>query len=58
MKQTVSIQDFREMKVAEGPVRFEKGQDPNCIMDDKGSFTARKEKERFLLAWRPLPPAN
>lgn len=46
MEQTVSTQDFREMKVAEGSIRFEKGQD----LDDKGDFTARKEKERSLLA--------
>lgn len=46
MEQTVSIQDFREMKVAEGSIRFEKGQD----LDDKGDFTARKEKARSLLA--------
>lgn len=46
MEQTVSIQDFREMKVAEGSIRFGKGQD----LDDKGDFIARKEKERSLLA--------
>lgn len=57
-KQIVSIQNFREVKVAEGPMKFNKGQDLNCTMNDKRSFAVRKEKERFLLACRQPPPAN
>ena len=57
-KQIVSIQNFREMKVAEGPMKFKKGQDLNCTMNDKRSFAVRKEKESFLLACRQPPPAN
>jgi len=46
------------MKVAEGPMKFKKGQDLNCTMDDKRSYTVSKEKERFLPARRQLPPAS
>ena len=42
MKQIVSLQNFREMKAAEGPMKFKKGQGLNCTMDDKRKFTVRK----------------
>lgn len=41
MKQIVSLQNFREMKAAEGPMKFKKGQGLNCTMDDKRRFTVR-----------------